>query len=123
MKDPRLALLHGRLEARRRELRDLIAAGEKADVPIAPDSSLGRLTRVDALQAQQMAAALLQRNREELSRVDRALRRMEAGEYGLCVRCGEAIAEARLHAVPDAVLCLDCAERPRSRQISGRVRR
>ena len=105
--------LRARLEARGHELRALIEAGEKADVPIAPDSSLGRLTRVDALQGQQMAAALVQRNREELSRVERALMRIESGDYGTCTRCGEDIAEARLNAVPDALLCLTCAERPR----------
>ena len=113
MDDERLAGLRVRLESRRVELRELIDAGEKADVPIAPDSSLGRLTRVDALQGQQMSAALVQRNREELSRVERALRRMEAGDYGTCGRCGEEIADARLQAVPDALLCRPCAERPR----------
>ena len=113
MADDQHARLRARLEHRRNELRESIDAGEKADVPIAPDSSLGRLTRVDALQGQQMAAALIQRNREELSRVDRALSRMSSGDYGTCARCGEEIAEARLNAAPDALLCLACAERPR----------
>ena len=108
-----LAQCRHRLERRRAELRALIAAGEKADVPIAPDSSLGRLTRVDALQSQQMSVALVQRNRDELSRVDRALLRIEKGEYGMCARCGEEIAEARILAVPDALVCLGCAERAR----------
>jgi DnaK suppressor protein len=102
--------LRRQLEARAEELRGTIAAGEAADAPIAPDSSLGRLTRIDALQAQQMAQALVQRNREELGRISRALERMGAGNYGVCARCGENIAEARLQAVPDAVVCRDCAE-------------
>jgi hypothetical protein len=50
--------------------------------------------------SQQMAAALIQRNREELVRVERALTRLRSGDYGLCSRCGEEIAEARLQAVP-----------------------
>jgi DnaK suppressor protein len=106
-----LKRLRLQLEARAAELRAAIAAGEAADAPIAPDSSLGRLTRVDALQAQQMAQALVQRNREELGRVNRALERVGSGEYGVCARCGEDIAEARLRAVPDAVVCRDCAEK------------
>jgi DnaK suppressor protein len=104
-----------RLEARSGDLKAAIAAGEKADVPIAPDKSLGRLTRMDALQSQQMTAALVQRNREELARVERALERLRSGDYGICGRCGEEIAEARLQAVPDAIVCRECAERPARR--------
>jgi DnaK suppressor protein len=104
-----------RLEERAEDLRTAIAAAEQADTPIAPDSSLGRLTRVDALQAQQMAQALVQRSREELARINRALARVESGEYGMCAGCGEEISEARLDAVPDAILCMDCTER-RSRR-------
>jgi DnaK suppressor protein len=106
-----LERLRQRLESRADELRTSIAAAEQADVPISPDSSLGRLTRVDALQAQQMAQALVQRNREELARVSRALERVASGDYGACARCGEDIADARLQAVPDAVICRDCAEK------------
>lgn len=104
-----------RLEERAEGLRTAIAAAEQADAPIAPDSSLGRLTRVDALQAQQMAQALVQRSREELARVNRALARIESGDYGVCAGCAEEISAARLNAVPDAILCMDCTER-RSRR-------
>lgn len=107
-----LERLRSRLEERTAELRAAIAAAEKGDVPIAPDKSLGRLTRMDALQSQQMAAALTQRNREELARIERALNRMQTGQYGVCGRCGEDIGEARLQAVPDTVLCRACADRP-----------
>jgi DnaK suppressor protein len=111
MQADELERLRAQLQSRAEELKATIAAGEQADAPIAPDSSLGRLTRVDALQAQQMAQALIQRNREELGRVTRALQRMESGDYGVCARCGEDIAEARLAAVPAAILCRDCAEK------------
>ncbi len=45
----------------------------------------------------------------EVRRIDAALARIEAGTYGLCLDCGEPIAEARLIAVPDAALCRNCA--------------
>lgn len=48
---------------------------------------------------------------EELKAVDKALSRLDQGEYGLCVKCGEAIAEKRLQAYPAAEYCIDCAER------------
>jgi DnaK suppressor protein len=44
-----------------------------------------------------------------LARTERALAKLDEGSYGLCDECGEAIAPARLEAVPDAVLCLSCA--------------
>lgn len=51
-------------------------------------------------------AALIER---EIASVKRALRRIEDGTYGECVRCGNAIAAARLEARPEAALCIDCA--------------
>ena len=44
-----------------------------------------------------------------LARTERALAKVGEGTYGLCDTCGEAIAPARLQAMPDCVLCLDCA--------------
>lgn len=51
----------------------------------------------------------------ELTEVVAALRRVQAGSYGLCTSCGEAIAEARLRALPSTPFCLACqAERERA---------
>ena len=49
--------------------------------------------------------------REEMAQIGRALRRLEQGEYGICVRCGAEIEAARLEAVPHAEFCLSCARR------------
>lgn len=45
----------------------------------------------------------------EIVKIDAALRRVEAGEYGFCVRCGEAIGEARLDVLPWTPFCQTCA--------------
>ncbi|HEX7128179.1 MAG TPA: TraR/DksA family transcriptional regulator [Thermodesulfobacteriota bacterium] len=50
------------------------------------------------------------RARHELEEIEAALRRLAAGEYGRCELCGEAIAPARLEALPTTRLCLGCAE-------------
>jgi len=52
--------------------------------------------------------ALEQRTRDVLSKVDRALHKFDEGTYGLCDKCGEAIAPERLEALPQASLCLEC---------------
>ena len=46
---------------------------------------------------------------EEIARIRAALGRMEAGEYGFCVRCGERVAEARLDLLPATPFCSRCA--------------
>ncbi len=46
---------------------------------------------------------------EELALIDRALKRIEEGNYGACANCGEHIDEARLAAIPYAETCIGCA--------------
>ncbi|MDX5351128.1 MAG: TraR/DksA family transcriptional regulator [Paracoccaceae bacterium] len=46
----------------------------------------------------------------EISRIRSALQRIEAGDYGICVRCGAEISEARLDALPWTPLCRSCAK-------------
>jgi DnaK suppressor protein len=60
--------------------------------------------------------SLAQNARATVVEIDQALARMDAGSYGLCDRCGQAIPVERLEARPRAALCLDCqrdAERAR----------
>lgn len=45
---------------------------------------------------------------ESLNDVEHALEKYEAGTYGLCDSCGQAIEQARLEAIPQASLCLNC---------------
>ncbi|WP_431982273.1 TraR/DksA family transcriptional regulator [Streptomyces qinglanensis] len=54
-------------------------------------------------------AALLARAREHLVEVDRALERLERGEYGRCTECGEPVPEERLSARPATTTCVRCA--------------
>jgi DnaK suppressor protein len=58
----------------------------------------------------QQVAALIEQAREQLRQVEAALRRLDAGTYGICGRCGEPIAPQRLAARPTAALCIECAQ-------------
>jgi len=55
--------------------------------------------------------ALDSRIREEMSQIERTLKRMDSGEYGFCADCGEKIPEKRLLAVPEAIRCVTCEDR------------
>ena len=72
-------------------------------------SRVGRLSRMDALQEQAMSRERERRRQLELEKIATALRRIEAGEYGYCVRCDEAIATKRLELDPAVPLCIACA--------------
>jgi len=71
--------------------------------------SVGRLSRMDAIQQQAMAQATERRRDAERVRIASALQRLEAGEWGYCLRCGEDIAEARLQHDPSTPFCVGCA--------------
>jgi DnaK suppressor protein len=107
-----LAAIAARLRARREELLRLTAAHQEESQPVEVDqSSAGRLTRMDALQSQAMAAEVERRREIEVARIQDALARIEQGEYGYCASCGEPIAPRRLELDPATPLCVNCAER------------
>ena len=65
--------------------------------------------RAKELEDQEVVDALGNEAREELAKVSDALERMDAGTYGLCCECSNAIGEKRLLAYPYADECIDCA--------------
>jgi DnaK suppressor protein len=71
--------------------------------------SVGRLSRMDALQNQAMAKAQQHRRDQQKQRLLAALRRMDEGEFGYCIDCGEEIAAKRLDLDPAVIRCISCA--------------
>ena len=55
------------------------------------------------------AMAQQRRRQSELSAIDAALRRIDDGDFGCCLRCGDEIAKARLENMPTVTLCIGCA--------------
>ncbi|MGI9411381.1 MAG: TraR/DksA family transcriptional regulator [Hyphomicrobiaceae bacterium] len=98
------------LLARQSELEELRELSSGARAPVQLDqSSVGRVSRIDAMQQQAMALAT-ERNRErDLQRVKAAILRLDEGDFGFCVTCGEDIAEKRLRLDPAVTTCIDCA--------------
>lgn len=99
-----------RLNAMREELTGLADAHVADHAPVELDQTMvGRLSRMDALQGQAMAQEVARRRETEIKRIEAALKRMDEGDYGYCVRCGEKIAVRRLELDPAAATCIDCA--------------
>lgn len=99
-----------RLLKRLEELRRTEEETAQDRAPVALDQqSVGRLSRMDAMQMQAMAEAQSRRRMGERRRIEAALKRMDEDEYGYCVKCGEAIASRRLELDPTVTRCIDCA--------------
>lgn len=92
------------------EIEELDSMSKASTATVTLDqSSIGRLSRMDALQGQQMALEAKRRRKPQLLRIKAALARMENGDFGYCASCGEEIAFGRLAIDPTAVRCVTCS--------------
>ncbi len=106
----REGVLRRMLEERRGELQQKLRS-IREDIPLHQDEVRDAEEQSVADLAQEMDFALVEMQAQTLVRIDEALQRLDQGTYGTCAECGQDIAEARLKAVPFAVLCLECQER------------
>lgn len=94
------------------ELKAIADSGdESAGVVELDQSKVGRLSRMDAMQAQAMAQASVDRRDQMLRRIEAALQRIDNDEYGYCQECDEPIAPKRLEFDPTVTLCITCASK------------
>ena len=78
-------------------------------------TSVGRLSRIDALQGQAMSLELQRRRQLELKLIKSALERIDSGDYGYCADCDEDIVTGRLNLDPAVTLCVACASEKEKR--------
>ncbi len=98
------------LEQERDDLAAASATTAEDRAPVVLDpQSVGRLSRMDALQVQAMAVATETRRQDRLRRIAAALRRIDDGAYGYCLACDEDIPVKRLAVDPTVTRCIDCA--------------
>lgn len=96
----------------RTELQALAESGDESAAIVELDQAkVGRLSRMDAMQAQAMAKASSVRREQMLRKIDAALIRIDNDEYGYCKECDEPINPKRLEFDPTVVLCIDCASK------------
>jgi len=94
------------LLSRQRELdARLHRIGDELDEPVSKDFEERATEREDEEVLEDLGAAGIQ----ELRMIDGALKRIEAGSYGICVSCGDPISDERLDVVPHAPKCRICA--------------
>lgn len=106
------ARARSRLLHLRKELEEIASTNAQSSDTVELDQSkVGRLSRMDAMQAQAMSQASGRRREMMTKNIEAALKRIENDEYGFCQSCDGSIAEKRLEIDPTALLCIDCAEK------------
>lgn len=92
-----------------KELEQQLVSSAESSATVDLDQPIGRLSRMDAMQQQKMAAAARERQKQRGAAIRMALKRAEEGEFGLCRSCDDDIGFPRLKARPETGLCLTCA--------------
>ncbi|BDG05932.1 TraR/DksA family transcriptional regulator [Anaeromyxobacter oryzae] len=112
MSDQDLQALRAELQRRR---RTILETTRRADAELDalrsaerdPEFEEGAQTEHEAY----TLARLTENQRREISQIDAAIARVDAGEYGVCRDCEQEIDPRRLAALPYALLCTECAQR------------
>jgi len=107
-----IADMRERLIRLRADLQSVADTGDESSEIVELDQArVGRLSRMDAMQAQAMAQASGRRRETMLKKIAAALTRIDNGEFGRCHSCDKPINEKRLAFDPTALFCIRCAEK------------
>ena len=82
---------------------------EEATKPISPENSIGRVSRMDAINNKSVSEVALRSTKRKLSNLNVALNHADAPDFGICSNCKRPIAPARLMFMPQSTRCVKCA--------------
>lgn len=105
--DKRLVI--NKLKKEKKKVEDLIEELKEQTRPIAPDCSIGRVSRMDAINNKSVNEAALRNAEEKLLKIKHTLDGAEEKDFGLCRNCSEPIPVGRLVVMPGSSLCIKCA--------------
>ncbi|MFN3807490.1 TraR/DksA family transcriptional regulator [Asticcacaulis sp.] len=92
------------------ELSQMADSAKILSRPVELDqTSVGRLSRMDAMQVKAMTLATEARRKVQLVKIETALKYINTEEFGYCVKCGDEISEKRLRLDPTVSCCVPCA--------------
>lgn len=92
------------------QLQGIIKSHKESSKPVVPDVAIGRLTRMEAISAKGISEASLASARNRFNRLEHALRRIDADDFGICTECENPIPIKRLMLMPEATRCVRCAQ-------------
>lgn len=102
----------------RQKIKDLISKSlddikdmEDMTQPVVPENSLGRISRMDAINNKSVMELALRNKKSKLSKLQLALSNIDNDNFGLCSDCGNGIQSGRLIFLPESTKCIRCASR------------
>ncbi len=90
--------------------KEKILSYEDMSGPVTPDVSIGRVSRMDAINNKSIVESALQNAKEQLHLLEYALKHIDDDDFGLCRRCGQKIPAGRILVYPESALCVRCAD-------------
>ena len=109
MNEKDLSIYKQKLESMLLEIDDYLSKTKDSAAAVEPDKGLGRLSRMEVMQDQQMVLELRRRKKRQLLEVKNAITRIEQNLFGKCVFCGKKISSERLNVFPEVQSCVNCA--------------
>jgi len=94
------------IELVKKEITEL----EEKTKPVSPDVSIGRLTRQEMIQEQQVNKHALNEANIRLNKLTYASKKVDRDDYGVCMECEEDILFERLMLVPESSHCVSCKQ-------------
>jgi len=87
----------------------LIEEYKELTKPVAPDDSIGRISRMDAINNKSVTEASLRQAEQKLLNLKRVLSRVGTSDFGICIKCGKPIPAGRILYRPESLTCVNCA--------------
>ena len=106
-KEALIAKIKEKIEQAEKEIAHL----EDATKPISPENSIGRVSRMDAINNKSVAEAALRSSRKKLNQLRLALTKIDEPGFGTCKMCKKPIPAPRLMFMPESTRCVRCADR------------
>ena len=93
------------------KLKIKIAGYEDMSAPVTPENSIGRISRMDAINNKSVFEASLRKAKTELGALQKALFVIDSDDFGICKSCKNEIQWQRILIKPDSPYCIHCAKR------------
>lgn len=103
------AEIRKRIEDEIANTKEQIAEYKEMTGPVAPDVSIGRISRIDAINNKSVIEAALRQAEDKLGKLKFALSKVDHADFGICRKCKQPIPAGRVLARPESLYCVNCA--------------
>ena len=98
-----------KIEEEIRKTESLILDYKEQSKPVTLDNSIGRISRMDAINNKSITESALRQAETKLSKLHRAMDSIEKPDFGRCIKCHQPIPIGRILLMPESNKCVNCA--------------